>query len=73
MENVRLPLMYEVAVFPSSSRNFSSSPYLPPKQKQRNESSKVLVLFHQFSELFGNLMLSFEFSQPDGGVSSTSH
>jgi len=41
MANVKLPLMYELAVFSSSSINFSPSPYLPPKKPKNKQKNKA--------------------------------
>lgn len=66
MENVRLPLMYEIAVFSSSPVSFIPSPYLPPKEKEKRQSktSRLLVLFHLFPELLGYLILSLDLTFP---------
>lgn len=58
--------MYELAIFSSSSINFSPSPCLPPekpKQQQkkvkRNKTPRILVLFHLFPEGTTFCLLSF--------------
>lgn len=58
MENIRLSLIYEVAVFSSSSICFSPSPNLPSKngaegQKETSKTPRGLILFHVFPNVLG--------------------